>query len=527
MTPSGPPPSRLTPASRGRPPADRSDGPGAAFVLAMTAVGAILRGSALTRQSLWVDELLTWQAIQPGPGHHFFESLLATIQGPLYQAAMWPLLYQPNTALTLRLPAAVAGVLAIPLFALLAGRLLDRCGARLALLLFALNPFHIWYSQEGRGYAFLVLFAILAGIFYLRLIRGDPKVWPALGFGLAGAGMLLSNLSGVFLLAAMGFSVLTLHRADSARAWGAWIVAFGLMLVITMPWLLQSSGVWAVERLVPGADTGVPLRGETFTPLAVPYAFYTFFFGFSLGPSLRELHAPDRMAIVLGYWPVIVLAGAAAGTSVLLGALRRRRESLLLVVWIVVPVALLVALVVRNVKPWNARYLAVVLPWLLLLAGAGLARLRRRGAIAVAGLLFGLTLWSLGGYYGREKYVKADVRAAVAHVAETPPPTPVVLVPTVTNVFAHYDRGRHELLPRDRPPLANRRDADQFVGATLQGYDFCRVVLAREWFFDPGGHLVPALARAGRVSLEAEFPGVRVLTWQRGPDRADAASPDG
>ena len=54
------------------------------FLATMTLVGAILRLLELTGQSLWVDELLTWQAIKPGSGLSFWTQVTDTIQGPLY-----------------------------------------------------------------------------------------------------------------------------------------------------------------------------------------------------------------------------------------------------------------------------------------------------------------------------------------------------------------------------------------------------------------------------------------------------------
>ena len=49
------------------------------------------------------------------------------------------------------------------------------------------------------------------------------------------------------------------------------------------------------------------LRGETtVSAAAVPYAFYTFSAGFTLGPSLRELHEDASMpAVIRRHGPVV------------------------------------------------------------------------------------------------------------------------------------------------------------------------------------------------------------------------------
>ncbi len=487
------------------------------FLATMTVVGALVRLLELTGQSLWVDEMLTWQAIRPLGELGFWEQVADTIQGPLYLAVVWPLLHWQDTELMMRLPAAVAGIIAVPVFGWLAMQMIDGRGARLALLLFALNPFHIWYSQEGRGYGFLMLMTVVTALIYWDMVRRGPNLRRVLVFAVSGLALVLSNLSGVFLLLAMGLTIITVNRPSDGKAWGWWIAAFGLTMVLSAPWLLKASGIWAIDRIVPGSGTGLALRGvTTFSPLALPYSVFTFFFGYSLGPSLRELHQPDRMAVIMAYWPVIVAGAAVVGTALLAGLIKIDRRRVTLIIWIVAPLVLAMVLAMRNIKPWNPRYVSVALPCLVLLAGSGLARLPRRAGLVITGAMVGLTLWSLAGYYGQDKYAKADLRQAAAVVAEGQVPNQVVLVPVVTSTFWYYDRDRHELLNSYQySPLKDRGAASLYVSEQLGGHDYCRVVLAREWYFDPDGHLLPALSRVGHLRLEKLLPGVSIYNWER------------
>jgi len=487
------------------------------FLVVLTLVGAALRVYELTGQSLSVDELLTWQAIRPGDDLSFWQQITETIQGPLYVAVVWPLLQAQDSALMLRLPAVVAGIVAVPLFGWLAFRSLNGRAARLALLFFALNPFHIWYSQEGRGTSFLILLSIVMALIYLTMVQRRASPAGALVFGLSGAALLLSNLSGAVLLAGMALTLILLHRPAQRQRWAWWVCAFGLAGLLAAPWLLKASGIWTVDHIVPGAGTGEALRGETaFSLLALPYAFYTLCFGSSLGPSLRELHQPDRLATLQVYWPVLAAGAVAVSTSVLAGVFGPDRRRMAFLIWIVVPLGLLVLLAVCDSKPWNPRFVAVVLPWLMLFISAGLARLPRRPGLAVTVVLVGLTLWSLAGYYTNEKFAKADLRQAVALVAQAAPPNQVVLVPVVTAVYRYYDRDRQVLLDNHgRSPLPDRAAASSFVAEVLGAHDRCRVVLAREWSFDPGGHLLPALSRVGNLRLENQLPGVSIYSWER------------
>jgi len=359
--------------------------------------------------------------------------------------------------------------------------------------------------------------AIVTALLYWQMVRRGPSLPLALAFAAAGTGLVLSNLSGVFLLLAMGLTVVTLHRPDTGRGWGWWFLAFGLLLALVSPWLLKATGIWAVDRIVPGAGTGEALRGETtFSLLALPYTILTFFYGYSLGPSLRELHQPDRMAVIMGYWPVLAAGGVTVGGALLAGFTKWDRRRLALLIWVLVPVAFAVVLAMRNIKPWNPRYVAVAMPWLVLMVGAGLARFPRRSGFVATTVLVGLTLWSLAGYYGQDKYAKADLKQAAAFVARSDLRSRVILVPVVTSVYGYYDRGAHQLLDSfGHQPLSDHLIARQFVAEMLGGHDFCRVVLAREWYFDPDGYLLPALAQVGVLRLEVLLPGVSVYTWER------------
>ncbi len=488
-----------------------------AYLLLVTVLGAALRLYGLTAQSLWVDEILSWHMIRPGVPVGYLEQVLDSIQGPLYTAVAWPLVGLRESALMLRLPAAVAGIVTIPLFGILANRLAGGKVARLAVLLLALNPFHVWYSQEGRGYAFLMLFSVLMGLAYLRLNGKDYRYSSALLFALSAAGAAWSNLSGMFLWAAMGMSILMFDFPRSRRGWMVVAGAFGVALLLVSPWLLKASGIWAVDRMVPGSVTGEALRGETtFSPLAWPYTIQTFFYGYSFGPCLRELHQPDLPTVLRGFWPLLLMGflPLAAGFGGSLFHFDRRRARLL--VWTLVPVLVVTFLAVRNVKPWNPRYVSMVFPWVLILVAWGLGNLPRRWGLAAFLLLIGLTLWSLGGYYGDGRYAKADVRAAAAHLEGVNADGDVMIVPVVTSVFKFYYQGPGDIVnTSELPVLKSSQEAADFLGAALAGRDHAWVVLAREWYLDPDGHLPVALARSGHLRLAMTGPGVRVMEWTR------------
>lgn len=496
-------------------PADGA-GVGPGFLFLMVVLAAVLRFHDLNGQSLWVDEIATWRELRPGAGLVFHTQVLDSIQGPLYLSVLWPLVRTFAAETVMRVPAAVAGVLTVAVFGAAAGRWLDQRSARIATFLLAVSPFHVWYSQEARGYAFLLLFVVAMGFLFREMAAHGPTVRKAGLFALASAGAVLSNMSGVFMWAALGLSLLVMVPPRTQRDWGLWSLAFGLGLVIMTPWLLKASGIWAVDRIVPGAETGAALRAETtFSLLAVPYSLFTFLFGHTLGPSLRELHQPDRLAVVKAYLPLLVAGAVPVLLASVYALLHLRRRHLFLLVWVVVPLALLAVLAVRNIKPWNPRYGMVVLPWLLLFIGYGLGKMPRRLGGVTTLWLAGLALWSLGGYYWDSAYAREDVRGAAAHVAAVNPGGDPVLVPVVTTVFEFYYHGPAEVLDTFQETRLSGVDAGlDFVDRRLAGREALWLVESRPWFFDPDGVLPLALARRGHLRLEKDLPGVRIYHWE-------------
>lgn len=486
------------------------------YLILLTGCAALLRLYLLTSQSLWVDEIMTWRSCRPGAGLQFWPQIRDTFQGPLYLAVLWPLVRIEASEFWLRLPAAVAGTITVPLFALAARRWFDMRTARLAALLLAISPFHVWYSQEARGYAFVMLFTVAASLVLVHMVQQGPRLRTALAYALLGAAAVGSNMSALFLVAAHGLTVLLVARPHTRQQWLLWILALGGLLVLVLPWVLKATGIWAIDRLVPGSDTGTALRGSTtFAPLAVPFTFYSFFFGFSLGPSLRELHLVDRMAILTHYWPLLVLATVLVGTALLSGLVRLRGKQTALLVWIVVPLAIVVALALRNVKPYNPRYLAVVFPWVLLLATAGLLALPRLPSRLLTVALVILCLGSLQGHYHDDRYAKADVRRATVLVTERELAGDAVVVPVVTGVFKFYYGGINSI--SDSYAVGTIRSAEEarnFLQGAVGTASRSWIVLARSWFVDPDGWLPRILAAEGEIQAEEVMPGVRLLLWR-------------
>ncbi len=173
---------------RARPVADRW------ALAALTLLAFGWRVAGLASQSLWRDEVDSIHfASRPLP------ELIAMFtrpgeNGPLFFALLSPWLAALGTSeFALRLQAALAGALAVPLVYALAGRLLQTAGRGelrygagltlanaplLAALLVAVNPYLVWYSQEGKMYGWLVALALAVLLSFLAALQhGGWQRW--------------------------------------------------------------------------------------------------------------------------------------------------------------------------------------------------------------------------------------------------------------------------------------------------------------------------------------------------------------
>lgn len=199
-------------------------------LVAFTAGGAALRFAALGDQSLWFDEALSAVTVAGSIGD-VFESLEQQALPPLYflVAWVWVRIFGDGDA-ALRSLSAVAGTLTIPV-AYAAGReLVDRRAGLVAALLVALSPPLVWYSQEARSYALMVLMCALSLLFFARA-RGTGRPRDLALWVVVSALAFMTHYFSVFPIVAEAVLLLAAHpRARAVRAGIGAMAAAGLLM---------------------------------------------------------------------------------------------------------------------------------------------------------------------------------------------------------------------------------------------------------------------------------------------------------
>ena len=127
-------------------------------VLGLTALGAALRFPTLDRQSYWLDELVTVSLLRRDLGDMLGQIPETEATPYLYYVLAW--LWASAFGLGevgLRSFSALAGTATVPVAYGAGAALVSRRAGVVAAALVAVSPFLVWYSQEARSYALLVL----------------------------------------------------------------------------------------------------------------------------------------------------------------------------------------------------------------------------------------------------------------------------------------------------------------------------------------------------------------------------------
>ncbi len=492
------------------------------FIIAMVILAGILRLYRLGNQSLWIDEIFTFAVSSPKTGLNIWDYLKYNLHGPLHSLIVYLFQLVSKSDAWLRLPSALAGTASVYLFYRWIDVWLGRNIARVSALLLAIHPLHIHYSQELRNYGFLILFAMMANFFFHRSLGDEERQRNWFFYVVTLALSALSNFTAAFLYTAHTL-IYFLRKGIKKSTVLRWILVSVAVLVLISPWVYRIYKVIDVSALVtpvmPGQlSTTERLRGETtVTFTALPYTAYTFSVGFSMGPSLRELHREHTLVrVIADHALVVVWVGLLFGTLLIYGAVilaRRRRELLETGIYLLFPIILTLLLCWQNAKAFNVRYVLLSLPLYLSLVSTALSALPKRLVAVVWFCVMTTICASVGNYYYNARYAKEDLRSAANYIESHADSEDCLLVPTVKEVFKHYYDGTNPVYEVYAPagtPKERVEDRLTDLFARCNSYWYIR---AREWVDDPDNYLIDILSERSVPVESVDFTGVRLIRF--------------
>lgn len=405
-----------------------------AMLITLGAFGWRMHG--LGAQSLWRDEVdAVYFALRP-----LHETLAMFVQmaqnGPLFFASLRPWLQSVGSSeFALRFPSVVAGVLCAPLLWQVARKLLparSAGAALLAALFLAVNPYQLWYSQEGKMYAIVTCLALAATWCWLVGIeRGGWRPW--LGYLVIVSAAIYTHLL-MILLIPLHLLWFVIAWPQSKHHWkGATLALAGL----TLPYLPMAW--WQVDMLLAND------RRTGFGFVALPEMLKTLLLNHTRGfmPSdellwMAPIFFTGAAGLLLG---VTELAGDAAHQPLGLSGWRRFT---LIVTWLFAPIILIWLLSLRQ-PVYTDRYVIWVAPAAMLILALGVQVVRHSMGRFSLPMALMLTIYLTGyalfaGAEQKSATIKYDLRGAIHYVSQRRVPDTLLIlqIPHLEYAFRYY-----------------------------------------------------------------------------------------
>jgi 4-amino-4-deoxy-L-arabinose transferase-like glycosyltransferase len=388
---------------------------------AIIAAAAALRLFRLGALSVWLDE--GWTAAHVSLPWSRFVAVHTTREANmgLYNLVMRAWLTFGDSETWLRLPSALASIAAVAALYALARRMF---GVRVGLVAAALLAVHsgaIIYAQEARGYSLLVLMVLLSWVFLLRVLE-RPGLGNCAGFVVMSVFSVYTHFFAALSLAAQGIALIAVR--DARTPWRR-LAACAAVIVIA----LAPLGYFVLYRDVGQIGWTEQMRGGALMRTLA----------FMAGVTLHQYRTVLGIGTLVAYGVALALSAVAWMRVV---RAKSPSELSFTLAWSGAAVPLAAAALVSVVKPvLIPRYLIECIPFVMLLAAAGVCAIeRRRVATAAIAALICLGLFWDANYFANMR--KDDWRTAVAYVLANyeAGDTVAIFHPANIDAFAYYQR---------------------------------------------------------------------------------------
>ena len=491
------------------------------------------RLTGLEAQSLWRDEVDSLRFATRDLPQVIAAFTRPGENGPLYYLLLRPwLTWVGRSEYALRFPSALAGVLALPIIFTWARRLFNPAVALIAVLLLAANPYHLWYSQEARMYAVLLVFTMLAlWSFAEALERGRWWRW-VVWLALTSMCFYIHVLS-VLLVPLQIIWLLLIPRWR--RRWRSYLAALAFLILPYLPlvwwqWTLLTDTDFntghpfvSLQRMlltlfVAQVEGIAPRPGAwIFAPVIFLLLAALFYSVTVPPPPTSPRHQGEDLAtnFIADFPPFARGLGGVGFERLFYNRQWPRARSLALAWWLLPPVGVFLISLFSPV--FTDRYLIWTLPAMLLLVAVGayaVGKQHRWLAVIAVGVLVGVQLWP--GWRQMAEPIKSDFRAAATYVSSHRQPDDVTLflIPYIRHTYQYYDPGPYLWIDA---PYANREpDASHLparLDAQTDGYAGVWLIESEADFYDEQGLTRTWLDAHGALDAEAHFVRVSVYHY--------------
>lgn len=394
-------------------------------LVVVTFLGTLLRVYRVGDQGFWIDEVfMITMATERSLSELLFVVPQFEPHPPLYNVFMWAWVGIFGTSeIAMRSSSVLFSIATIPLVYLLVRRLFGRSTTGIVGAFVAVSPFQIWYAQEARMYALLVLLTVASFYLLVGLTESYTRR-TASGYVVVGVALAYLHIYGLFVLLAqvlfLGLQYIGETDAE-VRPLRRLVGIYGSIGLLTSPW----TGL-LLHRLI--APEQYPADAAAWLQPPEPDVLFEAFSLLSFGVTqmtrpYNVLSHPPRLFLLVVAVPLVVLVGLKS-----MGEFQTERSELRLVLlWLLVPmlVPFVISVTVRPI--FQLRYIIVAAPAFLILVVRGIQSRSsmpvRYGLVVL--ILTGMVV-PLPGYYTEPHKDQWD--DAAAYVSENAEPGDVVIV---------------------------------------------------------------------------------------------------
>jgi 4-amino-4-deoxy-L-arabinose transferase-like glycosyltransferase len=360
-------------------------------------------------------------------------------------------------------------------------------------------------------------------VFLSAIASGSWRWWVL--YGAAATFALFSFMTVMFVIIGQG---LYLFYCGRRRVfWTKWVACLLVACAIFGTWIAVHEVCKPGESSQPPSAVshinGSTVQRRSATDLlgTIPYTFFAFSVGFSLGPSVRELHRSRSFSALLRHAPTLAVVAILFASLFALGLAQLRREkdnAVFLLTWLSVPIiGVFLVGTITSFHVYNTRYVAMVLPAFLLILARGIAGLRRPVVQAsVFAAVLCVNVVSLDNYYHDGRYSREDARGAAQYLESTARQGDAILSVGSATALRHYYRYDDN---RGAAPIVrlNLRNSDSGTLEDIRGlgkkYNRLWLVQIRPWETDPQAETKKALDKLFGPAVNKKFPGVEIYLY--------------
>ncbi|HEY3845415.1 MAG TPA: glycosyltransferase family 39 protein [Acidimicrobiales bacterium] len=397
-------------------------------VLAISGVTALgLTERFIVPRGLWLDEATSVFQARMSFGAMITNLRTTDVHPPLYFSVLWATVRVFGSGeLAVRLPSIIAGALVIPMLFLLGREAYDRRTGVVAAAVGSLAPIMVWYSQEARMYALLMLFGVIALWAQVRIFRrGGRLAWVI--YAAASIAMIWTQYFGALQVvvqqAAFLYAIHARHRRGEGTRelmvpWAVSAAAIAVCLAPLAPFAYQQFMV----NQTGGKGFGGPQQVGSAASLSgnhlTIYAALA-----NLIWAVWGYHSNAVMALLAALWPLGMLFAL-----VLLGR-HQGRVTTLFVLAVLGPGLVMFCLGMVKRDLFDIRYLSTTVPVLVVLLARLVTAIPRTVVAVTMGavvLMASMTVGLIDQQYNGANPRTYDFRGALAAVEAQARPGDVV-----------------------------------------------------------------------------------------------------